>query len=75
MVFRSLKKTRKKCVYFVHKHLTELYEEEWKWQQLCFGGIADRKYAEEEAMPRIRDSLIWVERRLGMDLGAVPPRA
>jgi len=62
-------------VYFVHKHLTELYEEEWKWQQLCFGGIADRKYAEEEAMPRIRDSLIWVERRLGMDLGAVPPRA
>ena len=74
MVFRSLKKTRKKCVYFVHKHLTEIYEEVWEWQQLCFGGIAERKYAEEEAMPRIRDSLMWVERRLGMDLGAARPR-
>ena len=69
----ALKKFKENDV--MQEHLTEIYEEVWEWQQLCFGGIAERKYAEEEAMPRIRDSLIWVERRLGMDLGAARPRA
>ena len=63
---------RKSTLVYIQKYT--IYKEVWEWQQLCFGGIAERKYAEEEAMPRIRDSLMWVERRLGMDLGAARPR-